>query len=60
MDIRDVIGDAELIDGVHFSHEGNVRLADALVERLYPATIEKAAPASELFSLNGINNKHKS
>src|SRR6516162_3217096 len=34
VDIRDVIGDPELVDGVHFSHEANVRLAEALTERL--------------------------
>ena len=40
MDIRDVISDAELIDGVHFSHEANVRLGEALADRLYLATID--------------------
>ncbi len=35
VDIRDVIGDAELIDGVHFTHEANVKLAEYLVGCLF-------------------------
>jgi lysophospholipase L1-like esterase len=57
VDIRDVIGDGELIDGVHFSHEANVRLAEALAERLYSATIDNAPCAPERLSLNGANPK---
>lgn len=57
VDIRDVIGDAELIDGVHFSHEANVRLAEALAERLYSATIDKGPRALERLSVNGATPK---
>jgi lysophospholipase L1-like esterase len=53
VDIRDVIGHAELIDGVHFSHEANVRLAEALAERLYRSTVENAPRALEQLSING-------
>lgn len=34
IDIRDVIGEEELIDGVHFTHEANVKLAEFLAARL--------------------------
>ena len=30
VDIEPIISDAELVDGVHFSHEGNLKLADFL------------------------------
>jgi lysophospholipase L1-like esterase len=57
VDIRDVISDDELIDGVHFSHQANVRLAEALAERLYLATLEGAPRLAERLPLNGINPK---
>ena len=34
IDIRDAIRDEELIDGLHFSHEANVKLAELLAARL--------------------------
>jgi lysophospholipase L1-like esterase len=52
VEIRDVISEAELIDGVHFCHEANVRLAEALAERLYSATLDNAPRALGL-SVNG-------
>lgn len=45
LDLRRAVTDADLIDGVHFSHEGNLRIARYLAERLLSRASE--APASE-------------
>jgi lysophospholipase L1-like esterase len=50
IDLRRAVTDADLIDGVHFSHEGNLRIARYLAERLLsPAgcALEALAPALE-------------
>lgn len=48
IDLHRAVTDADLIDGVHFSHAGNVRIARHVAERLLSSGAEPAfeAPAS--------------
>lgn len=47
IDLRHAVTDAELIDGVHFSHDGNLRIARHIAERLLSPSALEAVPALE-------------